>query len=71
MSAVASDINATAAAMPIGTDLVGTTNTFFSVNWDACCAARIMLVLLGSMNTCLACAASTALTRSSMLGFIV
>ena len=48
----------------MGTDLVGRTITFFSVSSEACWAARMMLVLLGRMNTFLAWVASTAWARS-------
>ena len=55
---------ASIAEIPMGTDLVGRTITFFSVSSEACCAARMMLVLLGRMNTFLAWVASTAWARS-------
>ena len=50
-SALASGINATAAAIPSATLLVGMTKTGFSARSRACSADKMIFLLFGRMNT--------------------
>ena len=57
--------------MPCGMVLVGTTTACFCDSALACSAATMTFELLGNKMTLSTLAASTALSRSSQLGFIV
>ena len=60
------------AVMPSGMFVVGRTSTFLDLqSFCACCAARIMFLLLGRMTMAFAGTDSMASSMSSVLGFMV